>query len=51
MASSIELASKGNLGSTVILCTDGLANKGVGNLEELTEEKKKFYDELASYAL
>jgi hypothetical protein len=36
---SIEIASKGSAGSTVILCTDGLANKGIGSLEGMDEEK------------
>lgn len=29
--SAIELASKGKVGSTVVICTDGLANIGLGN--------------------
>lgn len=30
---AIELASKGAAGSTVMICTDGLANIGLGNLD------------------
>lgn len=30
LLSSIELASKGDVGSKVILCTDGEANVGLG---------------------
>lgn len=50
LISAIEVASKGSPGSTVILCTDGLANIGVGLLDPLTEESKKFYEDLAEVA-
>ena len=50
LVSAIEAASKGSPGSTVILCTDGLANIGIGVLEPLTEEATKLYDELAELA-
>ncbi len=40
---SILLAGRGE-GNTVILCTDGLANLGLGSLLPLTEDSKKFYD-------
>ncbi len=45
---SVLEASKKN-GSQVILCTDGLANKGIGNLDD-TESGSLFYKELSSYA-
>ena len=45
--SSIELASKGAPGSTVMICTDGLANIGLGNLDLSSEQNKEFYSELA----
>ena len=32
LVSAIEVASKGSKGSVVVLCTDGLANIGVGAL-------------------
>jgi hypothetical protein len=32
LTAAIEVASKGSKGSTVVLCTDGLANIGVGSL-------------------
>ena len=32
LVAAIEVASKGSKGSTVVLCTDGLANIGVGAL-------------------
>jgi hypothetical protein len=35
----------------VILCTDGLANKGIGSLESTNEEEKiAFYNEVADLA-
>ncbi len=33
LLSAIEVASKGSPGSSVVLCTDGLANIGVGSLD------------------
>ena len=32
---SIAMASQGCKGSSVVICTDGLANKGLGSLEKL----------------
>jgi len=39
LVAAIEVASKGSKGSSVILCTDGLANIGVGALESADEVK------------
>ena len=50
MLSSLEIAAKGSPGSSVILCTDGLANIGIGQLEPYSEEKKQFYIELGEWA-
>ena len=44
LTAAIEVASKGSKGSTVILCTDGLANIGVGSLESSDESKQLFYE-------
>jgi|688.fasta_scaffold444091_1 hypothetical protein len=44
LTAAIEVASKGSKGSTVILCTDGLANIGVGSLESADESKQLFYE-------
>ena len=33
LLSSLQLAAKGKPGSMIVLCTDGLANKGLGSLE------------------
>ena len=46
LTTSISLASQGAPGSTVILCTDGLANVGLGAFDEIkTEEEGKKVDE------
>lgn len=38
-------------GSQVILCTDGLANKGIGSLESTDEQEKiEFYSDIAKFA-
>jgi hypothetical protein len=44
------VASKGSKGSVVVLCTDGLANIGVGSLEGADESKYEFYDQIANEA-
>lgn len=44
---SIALSSRKS-GSSIILCTDGYANIGIGSFNEKVE---KFYDNLADYAL
>jgi len=45
LLSSIALASQGKPGSKVIICTDGLANMGLGNLEDpkSLSESEEFY--------
>ena len=50
LVSALEIAAKGSPGSSVILCTDGLANIGIGQLEPYSEEKKQFYIELGEWA-
>ena len=47
---AVELASKGKAGSTVVICTDGLSNIGIGNFEGPIEETKEFYHTLAEKA-
>lgn len=52
---AVGLAGEGAPGSTVILCTDGLANIGLGALDEAkTEEQllqiEKFYEAIGEYA-
>lgn len=43
LLSSIEVASKGSPGSSVVLCTDGLANIGVGSLDPFDETAQAYY--------
>lgn len=55
LLASIGLASKGKAGSKVIICTDGLANIGIGSLDNLftTEEKQQaedFYTQVGTLA-
>ena len=55
LLSSVTMAAEGKAGSKVIICTDGLANKGMGNLDELKtdEDHKKaeeFYEGVGVYA-
>lgn len=48
LLSAVELASKGSIGSKVILCTDGEANVGIGgsfNMDRFT-----FYTQMAEYS-
>jgi hypothetical protein len=52
LLTSIALASEGNLGSQVIVCTDGQANVGLGltNRKEREQESKRFYAQCGEYA-
>jgi hypothetical protein len=45
---SVSLAAQAGSGSKVIVCTDGVANKGLGNLEE--DEKTDCYDIISQIA-
>ena len=45
LLSSLEMAKKGKVGSMVVICTDGLANLGIGNLSD--DEGKEFYKKIA----
>jgi hypothetical protein len=52
---SIALAAEGGLGSTVIVCTDGLANVGLGAFDEIKNEEDakkadEFYERIGQYA-
>ena len=38
LVSAVSIAAKGGPGSTVILCTDGLANVGIGAFDEIVNE-------------
>ena len=48
---SVALATQGKPGSKVVICTDGLANQGLGNLEGSGEASaREFYNQVAEYA-
>ncbi|CAM6004653.1 unnamed protein product [Sphagnum balticum] len=50
LLAAIEVAGRGSKGSTVVVCTDGLANRGLGVLEGTGEEGRKFYEWLGDQA-
>jgi hypothetical protein len=52
---SVALAAEGAPGSTVVICTDGLANVGLGAFDEIETEAeiakvKEFYERIGEYA-
>ena len=49
LLASVIFASEGGRGSKVIICTDGLANEGIGSLEG-NSDQTGFYKEVASIA-
>jgi len=49
LLASISIASKAP-GSQVIICTDGLANTGVGDLESGDEPANEFYNKITEFA-
>lgn len=53
LVASTAIAAKGSAGSKVIICTDGLANEGMGSVESSgvkEEETKAFYTQVGQYA-
>jgi len=55
LLTAVSLAAEGGQGSQVVICTDGLANIGVGSLEDKKEtegvcEVEEFYKKVALYA-
>lgn len=55
LVSAIAMAAEGAPGSSVVLCTDGLSNVGLGAFDEIkTEEESKkvdeFYEMLGEFA-
>ena len=55
LASAIAIAAQGAPGSSVVLCTDGLANVGLGAFDEVTTKEQSdqasdFYEKLGEYA-
>lgn len=47
---ALAMVSKGSQGSKLIICTDGLANRGLGALEN-PEKVSDFYEKLKEFAL
>lgn len=55
LASAIAMASQGTPGSSVVLCTDGLANVGLGAFDDVKTEGgisvvDEFYEKLGEFA-
>ena len=55
LLTAIGMAGAGKAGSSVVLCTDGLANVGLGSLEEAKSEEAmnkavEFYERVGVYA-
>ena len=50
LLASVALASQGKPGSKVIICTDGMANIGVGSIGYNNREGEKFYDDVGAFA-
>lgn len=50
LAAAVAMASKGAPGSRVIICTDGIANEGMGEIEGHETKAKEFYTRLGKYA-
>ncbi|CAD8172076.1 unnamed protein product [Paramecium pentaurelia] len=48
LISALQLAKIGKPGSMIIICTDGLANLGLGSLDN--DANKQFYEDLGSFA-
>jgi len=52
---SIAMAAEGSLGSSVVICTDGLANVGLGAWDECktpadTVKVEEFYERIGQFA-
>ena len=50
LLASVVLASQGGAGSKVILCTDGIANIGLGSLESDSDNYDIFYNKIGELA-
>eukprot|EP00347_Sterkiella_histriomuscorum_P012379 403368807 len=55
LVTAISMAAQGNSGSTVVLCTDGLANVGLGAFDEIKSDEElrktdEFYEILGQFA-
>ena len=48
---AIAMAGEGSKGSTVVICTDGVANVGLGQLGgKISSESEEFYERIAEFA-
>ena len=55
VVTSIAMAAQGAVGSQVVICTDGLANVGVGAFDEAKTDAdwarvNEFYEQIGQYA-
>jgi len=50
LVASVALAAHGSPGSKVIICTDGLANRGMGAVTKIGGDPKEFYSTVGNYA-
>ena len=55
LATAIAMAAEGAPGSQIVLCTDGLANVGLGAFDEIKSEEEskiadEFYERLGEFA-
>ncbi|CAI2385036.1 unnamed protein product [Moneuplotes crassus] len=51
LLTSVAMAAQGSAGSSVVLCTDGLSNVGLGSIEgKLQQEALEFYTKVADLA-
>jgi len=55
LATAVGMAAEGATGSQVVLCTDGLANIGIGNFDEVYDEnemikREEVYERIGQYA-
>lgn len=52
LVNALGLATQGSSGSKIILCTDGLANEGLGSLDGRNDQEAiKFYEKVADIAV
>ena len=55
LATGVAMAAQGATGSQVVLCTDGLANIGIGSFDEVTDEqelkkREEVYERIGEFA-
>lgn len=55
LATGVAMAAEGATGSQVVLCTDGLANIGIGSFDEVVDDeelkkREEVYERIGEYA-